>query len=218
MFAGLTSRCTRPARCVASRAPAICSTIESIRPPRAAPPVDQRLEAGAVDVAHGDVEHPAFLARVVDRHDVRVFQRCGHPRFAAEAQLGLLVRREGRREHLEGHLSPEPILGEIDHAHSAAPEQALDPEAGEGRADPRRPAQRSPFEASISATRLEARRSRGSATLAVPFMTVNRSSEALEWLRIGRHPAEADRIAASRRGAGRPGRAGRRSRVRGRPG
>jgi hypothetical protein len=135
MFAGLTSRCTG-------------DLLDDREHPahRERPlAVDQRLEAGAVDVAHGDVEHPVFLARVVDRHDVRVFQRCGHPRFAAEAQLELLVRREGRREHLEGHLSPEPILGEIDHAHSAAPEQALDPEAGEGRADPRRPAQRSPL-------------------------------------------------------------------------
>ena len=64
MFAGLTSRWARA--CEASRAPAICSTIESIRGRGAGPSRSISVSrAGAVDVAHGDVEHPTLLARVV---------------------------------------------------------------------------------------------------------------------------------------------------------
>ena len=50
-----------------------------------------RLQVGAVDVAHRDVEDPVLAARLVDRDDVRMLERGGDLRLALEALAEVLV-------------------------------------------------------------------------------------------------------------------------------
>ena len=50
-----------------------------------------RLQVGAVDVAHRDVEDPVLAASLVDRDDVRMLERGGDLRLALEALAEVLV-------------------------------------------------------------------------------------------------------------------------------
>ena len=62
--------------------------------------------------------------------------RGGEPRLAQEALAEALVLGELGSEHLERDLAPErTVLGPVDDAHPAPPEQGLDPVAGELGAD-----------------------------------------------------------------------------------
>ena len=100
-------------------------------------PFQHRLEVGAPHVAHGDVQDPFGLARVVDRDDVRVVHLGCPPRLALEALAEIGVLAQGRGEELQSDFATEAeVLGEIHHAHAAAPEQRLEPVAGDGRSDP----------------------------------------------------------------------------------
>ena len=75
-FEGLTSRWTRPFACAASSASATWRQIveRAARLERALR-AEQRSQVGALDVAHREVEQAVDLARVVDRHDVRMLER-----------------------------------------------------------------------------------------------------------------------------------------------
>ena len=99
MFAGLTSRCTRPAACAASSAPPICCAIrERLRRASSAPRVlSSACRLGPLDVAHREEEDAVDLVGVVDRDHVRVVERRGELRLAEEARAELLVVRELRR-------------------------------------------------------------------------------------------------------------------------
>ncbi len=95
------------------------------------------LEVRAADVAHGDVQQTVGLARVVDRDDVRMVDRRRDVRLAHESLAELLVPRQLGREELQRDLAAEPyLLGDIDDAHAAPPEDRLDPEAGDLGPDP----------------------------------------------------------------------------------
>jgi hypothetical protein len=100
------------------------------QPPRLGEPVAQ---GAAVDERHRVVEQPAGLAGGQERHDVRVLQRGGELDLAPEA-VGAHRRRELGRQHLDHHAAAEGDLGgEVDAAHPAAAELALDPvRGGEG--------------------------------------------------------------------------------------
>ena len=87
----------------------------------------QRRQVLAVDVLHRQEGMPVDLADVVDAADVRVRHFARHPHLGAEpldplGPFGDLVRQELERDLLLEH----EIVGAIDLAHAAAPEQAGD--------------------------------------------------------------------------------------------
>src|SRR5215204_3180916 len=88
---------------------------------------DERLEARPAYVAHREVENAVDLVRLVDRDHVRMVDRGSELRFAEEPSAERLVAREFGRDHLEGDLAAEALVGgEVDRAHSAPPERRLD--------------------------------------------------------------------------------------------
>jgi hypothetical protein len=69
----------------------------------------------------------ALLADVVDDHDVRVRERGRGAGLGLEAVHEVAVGREPRGEHLERHRASQALLhGQVDRAHRALPDQALD--------------------------------------------------------------------------------------------
>ena len=104
--------------------------------------LEDLLQIGALNEAHGDVEEPVGLPGVVDGDDVRVVDRGRDVRLAHEALAELLVPGQLVRQHLERDLAGEPyLLRDVDDAHAAAAEDRFDPEPGDFRPDPRRSAQ-----------------------------------------------------------------------------
>ena len=88
---------------------------------------DQRLQIDALDVAHRDVEHALGLTRLEDRHDAGVVEPGGRPPLLLEALAVERVVRELGCEHFEGDLAPvAELLRDVDDAHAAAAEHALD--------------------------------------------------------------------------------------------
>jgi hypothetical protein len=91
-------------------------------------PPDQHAQVVAVDVAHRDEQRPVRLARLVDGNDVRVVERRRELRLTLEAAPEVLVLRQLRDDQLQrDHPAQADLLGEIDDAHAAATELALDP-------------------------------------------------------------------------------------------
>ena len=96
MFAGLTSRWTRPLPCAAPSALATGAMMSTRAPGRAALLLEPVLRVGAVDVAHRDPEDAVFLAGLVDRDDVRMVERGREPRLAREPLAeGLILASSG---------------------------------------------------------------------------------------------------------------------------
>jgi hypothetical protein len=90
------------------------------------------LQVAADDVAHRDEQLPVGLAGLEYGDDVRVVQRRGQPGLPDEPLPELLVVRQLRGEQLQGDLAPQPhVLGAVDHRHATAPDQGLDPVAGD---------------------------------------------------------------------------------------
>ena len=98
------------------------------------PSLEPIVEVGALDVAHGQERGALGLTGLVDGDDVGVVDRGRQLRLAQEAGAERLVVCVFGGEQLEGHLAPElALLGEVDDAHAAAPQDALDairPEVG----------------------------------------------------------------------------------------
>ena len=70
---------------------------------------------------------PRVLGDFVDGADVRMIERRGGPRFAAEPFDRGRVGVDRRGQELQRHLASErQILGEVDNAHPAAAKQRLD--------------------------------------------------------------------------------------------
>ena len=94
--------------------------------------LDERVQVAARDVAHDDVQRAALFARRVDRHDVGVVDRGGHPRLAREAlaELGVACALGGDDLQRDGTLEVE-LHGAVDDAHAAAGDDALDAAAAE---------------------------------------------------------------------------------------
>jgi hypothetical protein len=112
-----------PPSCATSTAAAICRAIHRQRPAR--DPLRQRLA--------GDVLEDEQLLAVrglldaVDAGDVRVVERREQLRLALEAREVLRLPRQRVREHFDRDRPLQPrIASEIDDAHAAATELALD--------------------------------------------------------------------------------------------
>jgi hypothetical protein len=107
---------------------------ERERAPRLERPLalEKLLEVRAFDEAHGDVELPVNLAGGVDRDDVGMVERCSQLRFAQEPLAEAVVRRQLGRQQLQSDLPLQAeVVGPVDHAHPAAPQQRLDSIADE---------------------------------------------------------------------------------------
>ncbi len=86
---------------------------------------------------HRDVQHPARLAGVVHRDDVRVIHRRRRPRLGDEPPPELLVHRHRRREDLQRHQAAQPLIaGPEDHREPACPDLRLQPVPRQQRARP----------------------------------------------------------------------------------
>src|SRR5437588_12125127 len=91
---------------------------------------DQLLERATVEELHRDVVGVLRLTAVVDRDDVRMVERCGVLRLAAEALDELVVVPVAAVEDLDCDSAAELLVfGEVDIRHPAGPELALDPVA-----------------------------------------------------------------------------------------
>jgi hypothetical protein len=100
-------------------------------------PREQGPKVRAADVAHRDEELPLGLARLVHRHDVGVLQTRGELGLPHEARAERIVRGELGGKDLDRNAPAETsVLGKVDNAHPAAPEQGLDPVEAEGGARP----------------------------------------------------------------------------------
>ena len=127
MFAGLTSRCTSPARCAASSAEATGEMNSTARPGasapsrsstrRRSPPATNRIAMNSTPSAS-----PASYTGMM----------CGcvhlrrRPRLRDEPPPELLVRRHLRREDLQRHQSAQPLIaGAEHHRHPARPDPLL---------------------------------------------------------------------------------------------
>ena len=135
---GLTSRWTRPFACAASRAFATWLQMASARAGSSAPSARRSaLQVRSLDEAHREVEAAVDVARVVDRHDVRVLERHGELRLAREALAEALVERQLGRHQLQRDRPLQPqVVGAVDDAHPTAADQLVDPIADELGADP----------------------------------------------------------------------------------
>src|SRR4029453_7504448 len=77
-------------------------------------------------IAHRDVEQPVRLARVVDRHDVRVVERRRALGLADEALAeGMVLGKLGLKDLQRDLALQVTVAREVDLAHSAAANQAV---------------------------------------------------------------------------------------------
>ena len=123
MLAGLTSRWTMPRACAASRRVGdLDAELEhAVERQRAAR--ELVLQRPAVEQFHDDELLAVVLADVVDRADVRVVERRGDARLAAEAVERFGVGGEIGGQELQRDLAAEAdVLGAVDHAHAAGAE------------------------------------------------------------------------------------------------
>src|SRR6202035_937516 len=74
----------------------------------------------AAHEAHGDEQHAAVLARLVDRDDVRLIHAGRGPRFPDEALAEGLVLGQSGGQDLEGDIAVQPgVVGTVDDGHAA---------------------------------------------------------------------------------------------------
>ena len=132
-MAGLTSRWTRPAAWIASRPlPTWAISATAVARLEAALAGDPAAEVRAGDVAHRDEGDAVLFAGGVDRHHVGVLDRGGDPRLLGEAPGEDLFGGRLGRDQLQRHAPLEAGLDrQVEDAHAAAAEAALDPVAGE---------------------------------------------------------------------------------------
>ena len=132
-MAGLTSRCTRPAACAASRPGGdLGDDARGARGGEAAVALELPVQVGAGHVAHDQVQPPVLLARGVHGHEVRVVDRGGQARLEREARAQAGVARPVGGDHLDRDGAAQVELRRAVHdAHAAAARDALDAAAGE---------------------------------------------------------------------------------------
>ena len=104
------------------------------------------LQRLATQQRHGEERHAAFLADLVDRHDVVVLKGGRCPRLAEEAHQVVRVKRQLRAHRLERDLAAElHVLGAEDDPHTPGPKDIkhpVRPEPAELSRIPRAPARR----------------------------------------------------------------------------
>ena len=88
---------------------------------------------------HDQPAHAAGFFKAVNDGDVGMIQRCQHARLALESTDPFWIRREGSRQHLDGHLAPElGVPRPVDLAHPTRAEQRLNLVGAELLSDERR--------------------------------------------------------------------------------
>ena len=104
----------------------LCDDRERARRIERALRAQELAQVGALHEAHDEVEAAVELARVVDRHDVRVLERHRQLRLAREALAEAFVGRELGRHQLQRDDALEAeVARAVDHAHSALPDELL---------------------------------------------------------------------------------------------
>jgi hypothetical protein len=89
-------------------------------------PLEGGTQVGALHVPHRQVELALVLARLVDRNHVRVVERGRELRLTEEALPEVGVLHQLGCDQLQRHRPLERgVMREIDHAHTAAPEERL---------------------------------------------------------------------------------------------
>ena len=87
-------------------------------------PARQRL---TFEQLRDDVGRVLMRPDVVDRQQIGAVQRGCRPRLELESPQPVRVAGERRRQHLDGHVAPEPVVsGPVDLAHAAGPERGHD--------------------------------------------------------------------------------------------
>ena len=95
-------------------------------------PLERKRAAGEqltqrlpLDLLHSDVGDALERTDVVDRDDIRVVQGRRRPRLLLEAPQPLRVGRHLCRQHLDGHLPPEPVVPRpVDFSHPSRAERS----------------------------------------------------------------------------------------------
>jgi hypothetical protein len=95
--------------------------------------LEQRPQVAARDERHDQVQGAVLgLAGIMDRHQVRVRKRRHPGDLAQESLPEALVGGQHRRQHLDHVGARQPgVVREVEDAHPASGELALDPPAGE---------------------------------------------------------------------------------------
>ena len=136
-LAGFRSRCSTPRSCAAASPAQSCARdLERLVRREPADALQERGEVLAVHVLHREEVLAVDLADVVDAADVGVRDLARDAHLGVEALEAVLLRSESPRQELQrDRLAELQVVGAIDLAHAAAPEQADDPVAlGEHRA------------------------------------------------------------------------------------
>jgi hypothetical protein len=91
--------------------------------------LEARAQRLAAEIRHDVVQKSGRLARVVERHDLRMHQPRGDPDLAEESLRDGAAGYLGP-QHLDGNLTPVlEVFGDVDRCHPAAPELAVEPVA-----------------------------------------------------------------------------------------
>src|SRR5438445_7473172 len=113
--------------CGVERVPDLCDERERAVGGKRALRSQKRLQVGAGDIAHSDVEQAFELARFVDGHDIRMIERRCELRLTQEPLAEPFVLRELRRKELQRDVALQAlIVGAVDHAHPTASEYTLE--------------------------------------------------------------------------------------------
>ena len=104
----------------------LCDDRERARRIERALRAQELAKVGALHEAHDEVEAAVELARVVNRHDVRVLERHRELRLAREALAEAFVRGELGGHQLQRHDTLEAkVARAVDDAHPALPDELL---------------------------------------------------------------------------------------------
>jgi len=110
--------------------------LDGLVPGQTADTLQQRRQILSVDVLHGEEVLAIDLGHVVDPADVGMRNLPGQPDLVEESFEAIAIRLERRRKELQRDgLAELEIVGTVDLAHSALPQEVDDPvSTGEHRA------------------------------------------------------------------------------------
>ena len=103
-----------------------------IRAARSPEPADDRVEPHPLDILHHEIVEAVLLADAQNRHDVRMVQAAGRPRFAEESPAVRIVEPRVTGQHFHRHATAKRFLhGLVDDAHAAAADLSQDAEVAQ---------------------------------------------------------------------------------------
>ena len=137
-FSGLMSRWTMPRACAAPSASPIAATISTAAAGSSRPFAGSGGDALAQrfpfeQLATRCSGEPSIVADVVHGHDVGMVEHPHREGLALHPHPSLPVVGEVGRQHLDGHVAPQPrVPGAVDAAHSALADQSGDHVGADG--------------------------------------------------------------------------------------